>query len=145
MSVWPAVVAAVCVAGFAARGDDATVARRLDALGANAKYVTQPGGSGPAGGITEIVVQEGSGLTPDDIAAFGDLAGLRKLQIHNCRDLDDAAVERLAGLKHLDALALTNSGVTDVAVATIVAAFPDLVDLDLSSNTNLTGTARRSI
>ena len=54
-------------------------------------------------------------------------------------------VSQLTGLSHLSSLAITNSGITDAAVETIAASFPDLVELDLSSNTNLTGAAMRSI
>jgi hypothetical protein len=129
-------LAVVCLGGTAAVGDDAAVSRRLDALGGGVRYKAeerQAAGTGRR--ITEIVVADGSELTPEDLTAFAGLSGLRKLQIHNCRSLDDAAVEGLAG----------NSGVTDAAVATIVASFPGLVDLDLSSNTNLTGAALRSI
>ncbi|MFM9009451.1 MAG: hypothetical protein ACKON8_00875 [Planctomycetota bacterium] len=51
----------------------------------------------------------------------------------------------LTGLKRLTSLAITNSGIGDDGVATIAASFPDLVELDLSSNTNLTGAAMKSI
>jgi hypothetical protein len=49
------------------------------------------------------------------------------------------------GLKGLTSLAITNSGIGDAAVETIAESFPDLVELDLSSNTNLTGAAMKSI
>ncbi len=139
-------LAVVCLGGAAAVGDDAAVSRRLDALGGGVRYkADERQATGTGRRITEIVVTDGSELTPEDLAAFAGLSGLHKLQIHNCRSLDDATVERLAGLQGLDTLAITNSGVTDAAVATIAASFPGLVDLDLSSNTNLTGAALRSI
>jgi Leucine-rich repeat (LRR) protein len=40
---------------------------------------------------------------------------------------------------------LTNSAVTDAGVETLVQAFPNLIDLDLSSNTNLTGASLKQI
>ena len=45
----------------------------------------------------------------------------------------------------LDTLALTNSSLTDAAVETIATSFPNLVDLDLSSNANMTGAALKWI
>jgi len=68
-----------------------------------------------------------------------------KLRILDCRTLDDEMVATLRGLRGLEALALTNTGMTDAAVRTIAESFPGLVDLDLSSNTNLTGAAMQSI
>jgi hypothetical protein len=138
-----AMVALGWILGAAAHGDDAAVMSRLDELARGATYATA--GDGAAKRLTEIVIPDGSALTADDIAAFGGLSGLRKLQILNCRALDDAAVERLVGLRQLGTLAITNSGLTDAGAATIAASFPDLVELDLSSNTNLTGAALRSI
>jgi hypothetical protein len=95
--------------------------------------------------ITEIVIPDGSGITAADVDLFARLDGLTKLQILNCREFDDAMMARLAGLGGLTTLAITNSGIGDAAVETIAASFPDLVDLDLSSNTNLTGAAMKSI
>jgi len=142
-TTWIVLVAAVFGAG--ARGDDAAVIRRLDALGrGNAKYATEPT-SGGGSRLTEIAVADGSELTPEDLASFAALDGLKKLQVENCRGFNDAAVDRLKGLTALDTLAITNSCITDAAVATIAASFPGLVELDLSSNTNLTGAALRSI
>lgn len=99
----------------------------------------------PAGDMTEIAIPDGSGVTAADVALFGRLTGLRKLHVLDCREFDDAMVESLRGLEGLTSLALTNSGIGDAGVATIAAAFPDLVELDLSSNTNLTGAAMKSI
>ena len=125
----------------AAEPADVQAARsRIEALGAGATCVVDPSGV-----LTEISVQDGSSVTADDIALFGRLDGLQKLQIFNCREFDDAMVDRLKGLAALKALAVTNSGITDAAVATIAASFPGLIELDLSSNTNLTGAAMKSI
>lgn len=98
-----------------------------------------------AGDLTEIVIPDGSGLTVDDVARFGRLTGLRKLHVMNCREFDDAMVGALAGLRGLTSLAITNSGIGDAAVETIAASFPELVEVDLSSNTNLTGAAMKAI
>jgi hypothetical protein len=95
--------------------------------------------------ITEIVIPDGSGIAAADIDLFARLDGLTKLQILNCRELDDAMVASLTGLTGLTSLAITNSGITDAGVATIAESFPGLVELDLSSNTNLTGAAMKSV
>ena len=115
---------------------DAAAKTRLDALGAAATAVADD-----AGRLTEIEVRDGAGLTAEDVALFGTLGELRKLRILNCRLLDDTWVATLTGLGKLDTLAVTNSAVTDAAVETIAGAFPGLVDLDLSSNTNVSGSA----
>ncbi|MFM9197249.1 MAG: hypothetical protein ACKOWG_16210, partial [Planctomycetia bacterium] len=52
---------------------------------------------------------------------------------------------QLTGLENLDTLALTNSAITDAGVETLVQAFPNVVEIDLSSNTNLTGAALKQI
>jgi hypothetical protein len=119
--------------------DPSAVTRRLDEF---------PGATwqaAPSGGITEIVIPDGSRVTADDVALFAQFPGLTKLQILNCREFDDAMVAQLAGLEGLTSLAITNSGIGDPAVAMIAASFPDLVELDLSSNTNLTGASMKSI
>jgi Leucine-rich repeat (LRR) protein len=95
--------------------------------------------------MAEITVEDGAELTADDIALFGRLGDLRALRIQNCRALDDAMVGRLTGLGKLDTLVLTNSAITDAGVQTIVQSFPELVELDLSSNTNMTGAALKTI
>ena len=86
--------------------------------------VIDPGpGSGPASGrdeIADVVIADGSGVTADDVALFGRLDGLEKLQILNCREFDDAMVAQLTGLSRLSSLAITNSGVTDTAVEPLI-------------------------
>jgi Leucine-rich repeat (LRR) protein len=106
---------------------------RLDALGSIAKYAPQAGDR-----LTEIVIEDGSHLTADDLALFGKLGDLEKLQIFNCRALNDEMAAKLQSLKGLTALALTNSVIGDVTVEMIARSFPQLTDLDLSSNTNMT-------
>ena len=59
--------------------------------------------------LTEIVIEDGSNLTADDLALFGKLSDLEKLQIFNCRTLNDEMAAKLSGLKGLTSLALTNS------------------------------------
>ncbi|NCY02874.1 MAG: hypothetical protein EBX36_08190, partial [Planctomycetia bacterium] len=98
-----------------------------------------------AGRLTEISIQDAADVTADDVALFGRLADLRVLQILNCRVLNDASVSQLTGLTRLETLALTNNAITDAGVETLVQAFPGLVELDLSSNTNMTGAALKSI
>ncbi|MFM8379200.1 MAG: hypothetical protein ACKOB1_07735, partial [Planctomycetia bacterium] len=83
-----AVVAVLCgIGGTPSLADDAAILERLAAVGAKSSFA-----DGDARHVTEIVVADGSQLTTADIAAIGRLRGLRKLQIHNCRTLDDAAV-----------------------------------------------------
>lgn len=118
----------------------AAAKQRLDSLGKTAKYTIDA-----AGTITEITIQDGADLTGEDMAIFGRLADLKALKILNCRVLNDAMVDQLQGLKTLDTLALTNSALTDAGVKTIVDSFPNLVELDLSSNTNMTGSALKLI
>ena len=52
--------------------------------------------------------------------------------------LNEEMVTSLSSLKGLKSLALTNSAVNDAAVEIIAKSFPDLTELDLSSNTNMT-------
>ena len=134
------VASLAAVACAADPADVATARKRVEAAGSGAACVVDA-----AGTVTEIVVTDGSGVTADDVKLFARLDGLTKLQILNCRGFDDAMVADLKGLRGLTSLAITNSGITDAAVETIATAFPDLVDLDLSSNTNLTGAAMKSI
>ncbi len=122
-----------------ASGDDAAIVQRLESLAAKVER------SDDGSRVTAVVIPDGSSVTAEDVAACGTLTGLRTLQIYNCRPLDDAAVQGLVGLQSLDTLALTNTALTDAAVETIATAFPHLVDLDLSSNTNMTGAALKWI
>jgi Leucine-rich repeat (LRR) protein len=120
---------------------DVTAAKtRLESLGKDAKYKLDAEGR-----LTEISIEDGAEITADDAALFGRLSDLRALRILNCRVLNDEMVEQLAGLENLDTLALTNSSITDAGVEKIVQSFPNLVELDLSSNTNMTGAAMKQI
>ncbi|MHB0959031.1 MAG: hypothetical protein ACYC0X_27135 [Pirellulaceae bacterium] len=124
-----------------ANPDDVQAAKLLlDGLGRSAKYTLLPGDV-----LTQIVVQDGSALSPDNIALFGKLTDLEKLQIYNCRALNDELAAQLAGLSKLTTLALTNSVINDPTVEMIAQSFPDLTDLDLSSNTNLTNSVMKVI
>ena len=95
--------------------------------------------------MTEIVVQDGSALSPDNMALFGKLTDLEKLQIYNFRSLNDEMAAQLAGLSKLTSLALTNSVINDATVEMIAKSFPNLTDLDLSSNTNMTNSVMKVI
>jgi Leucine-rich repeat (LRR) protein len=124
-----------------ADADDVAAAQKLlDGLGGNASYALRPGNR-----MTEILVRDGSKLSGEDIALFGRLTDLESLRIMNFRELDDEMVSQLTGLKELKTLALTNSGITDAAVETIVDAYPELTNLDLSSNTVITNSALKKI
>ncbi|NLF71842.1 MAG: hypothetical protein GX575_22665 [Candidatus Anammoximicrobium sp.] len=124
-----------------AKAEDVAAAQKLlDGLGANAKHTLLPGDV-----LTEIVIQDGSLLTAEDIGLFGKLADLETLQIYNFRELNDEMASQLAGLNNLRSLALTNSVVNDPTVEMIAKSFPKLTDLDLSSNTNLTNSVLKVI
>ena len=123
-----------------AAADISAAKTRLDAFGKDAKYKLDGEGR-----LTEIAIEDGAEVTADDVAFFGRLGDLRSLRILNCRVLNDEMVQQLTGLKNLDTLALTNSGITDAGVEKIVQSFPNLVELDLSSNTNMTGAAMKQI
>ena len=124
-----------------ASAEDIAAAKTLpDRLGAAVRYTSLPGDV-----ITEIVIQDGSGLTAEDIALFGKLTDLEKLQIQNFRSLNDEMAARLGGLENLTSLAITNSVINDPTVEMIAKSFPKLKELDLSSNTNLTNGALRAI
>jgi hypothetical protein len=122
-SPWRLLVAAwlVCVVTCPpAMGDDAAVVQRIESLGGQLEF-----DAAAARRVVGVTIADGSKVTADDLAACGRLSGLRKQKLHT--------------------LALTNTSITDAAVETIAAAFPGLVDLDLSSNTNLTGAALKWI
>ena len=134
----------VLLAAASVRGqpavDAAAVRARVKAVDAAGACVIDA-----AGVVREIVIPDGSAVTADDVAFFGTIGGLKTLRIANCRSLNDEMVASLRGLGELEALSLTNTALTDAGVEAIADAFPGLVDLDLSSNTNLTGGAMRSI
>lgn len=140
-AVEPAPPAAPAPRTASAKSDDVAAARKLlDGLAADARYTLLPGDV-----LTEITIQDGSKLTADDIALFGRLADLETLQIYNFRDLNDEMTATLAGLQNLTALALTNSVINDPTIEMIAKSFPNLTDLDLSSNTNMTNGAMKVI
>ncbi len=124
----------------AAKIEDVNAAKkRVDELGAKAKITML------ASKLTELTILDGSLLTSDDLALFGRLTDLQKLQIYNCRFLDSETVSHLSGLKDLNTLALTNTIIDDAAVETIIKSFPKLIVLDLSSNANMSSQVLKSI
>ena len=127
-------------AATASAEDVASARKLLDGLGAKAKYEPK---SGPV--LREIAIQDGASLSADDIALFGRLSDLEKLQIFNYRELNDEMAAKLAPLQKLSALALTNSVINDATVDLIVKSFPNLVELDLSSNTNMSSGVLKQI
>lgn len=133
--------AAVAAPAGTAQAEDVAAARKLlDQLGGNARYAISSDGV-----LTEVVIEDGSPLTPDDIALLGRLGDLETLQIFDIRMLTDEIAAQLAGLKNLKSLALTNSVISDPTVELIVQSFPDLVQLDLSSNATMTNGALKII
>ncbi|GHT18836.1 hypothetical protein FACS1894189_7160 [Planctomycetales bacterium] len=112
------------------------------------KSITEIGGKcvlTPEKKIISISFEDSSALNEAAFDLFAKQTDLETLQVPNYRELNDAAVAKLSGLKKLKTLKLTNSGITDEAVKTIAAAFPDLVNLDLSSNTQLTDASLKEI
>jgi Leucine-rich repeat (LRR) protein len=105
--------------------------KRIASLGSVAKLAME------GDKLVEIVITEGSQLTPSDFDLFGKLTDLRKFQVLNCRTLNTEIAAKLNGLKQLKSLALTNTVIDDVAVENIVKSFPALIELDLSSNANM--------
>jgi Leucine-rich repeat (LRR) protein len=119
--------------------DIALATQRLKAMGSEARFLLK------GESLTEIIIQDGSNLAADDLSLFGKLTDLEKLQVYNCRILNDEMVSQLVELQKLKTLALTNTVISDASVETIVKAFPNLIDLDLSSNTNMSGDALKLI
>lgn len=119
--------------------DVAAAKKRLTELGSVAK-MTMDGDK-----LVEIVISEGSKITDEDLALFNKLSDLRKLQILNCRSLNNESVSKILGLKNLKSLSLTNTVLDDSGVAAIVKAYPELVELDLSSNSNMSSGVLKSI
>jgi Leucine-rich repeat (LRR) protein len=112
----------------------------LDGAGPNAEYSLLPGGV-----LTSIVIRDGAVLSAENFSLIGKLADLETLQIFNCRLLNDEMAAQLAGLKNLKSLAITNSVINDPTVEMIAKSFPNLTDLDLSSNTNITNSTMKII
>jgi hypothetical protein len=130
----------VSAADSAVAAADAAAVARIDSLGSTASAAVDADGH-----VTGIAVNDGSTLTADDVALFASLPKLKSLKILNFREFNDGMAASLTSLAGLEALAITNSGITDEGVKLVAEAFPDLVELDLSSNTNLTGRSMRSI
>ena len=97
------------------------------------------------GTVKSIVVTDGATLDESAIDLFAKQTDLEKLFIKDFRILNDAMVEKLAGLKKLKSLQLTNSGISDAALKTIAASFSELANLDISSNVRLTDNALKEI
>ena len=99
----------------------------------------------PENTIKTITFTDGSGLGTDDFDLFAKQSDLESLSISGYRGLNDTTVAKLTGLKKLKTLSLTNSGISNAAIKTIVESFPNLVNLDVSSNSRLTDAAAREI
>jgi hypothetical protein len=142
-----ALVCGCCLPGVRAEAAGGATAAASTAAATTAR-VAELGGkvtAAAAGTLVGISIPDGSGVTADDLRLFGNLEELQALSVLNCRTVDDAALEALGPRVPLRSLAVTNSAITDAGVAWIAATFPDLEELDLSSNTNLSGAAMKSI
>ena len=100
----------------------------------------------PENTLKTIIFPDGSKLTAEIFDLIARQPDLESLQIANYRELNDAIVAKLTGLKKLKTLGLTNSGMlTDNAIKMIAEAFPNLVNLDVSRNPLLTDAAAKEI
>jgi Leucine-rich repeat (LRR) protein len=98
----------------------------------------------PAQTIQSIII-DSSELQDAAFDLFAKQPDLETLLISNFRDLNDAMVAKLAGLKKLKNLRLKNSSITDEATKIIAESFPTLANLDISSNTLLTDASLKEI
>lgn len=98
----------------------------------------------PEGTVKQITV-DSSALTGESFDLFGKQSDMETLEVSNFRELNDSMIDKLSDLKKLRKLKLTNSGLTDAGVRSIVQHFPELKDLDLSSNTLLTDESIKEI
>lgn len=124
---------------FASSPMASDIDERIKQLGAVAKLAKVDGK------ITEISITDGSALTAEDIKLFATAKELTKLQILNFRGLGSSDVAPLFELKNLKSLSLTNTVIDDSAVEGIVKALPNLTDLDLSSNANMSSQVLKPI
>lgn len=131
---------AIAFESTASPDDVEAASQRVAALGGSARATVSSSGV-----LTEIVIPDGSQLNEQDIELFGRLADLQKLHIFNCRFLNDELAAQLSGLKQLTSLALTNTVINDPTVEMISQSFPELTELDLSSNTNMSRGAMKFI
>ncbi len=98
----------------------------------------------PAGTVKSVTLDT-SDLDAASFDLFAKQPDLEKLLISNYRELSDSMLEQLAPLKNLKSIRALNSSITDDGVRAIVRQFPNLRELDLSSNTLLTGEVMQEI
>ena len=119
----------------------ASVQNAIDQIRAvNGQYTLTPENT-----LRTITFADGSDLDSDMFDMFAQQSDLDSLRVLNYRELTDADVAKLTGLTKLRTLELTNGGITDEAVKTIAESFPDLVRLNLASNSRLTDASAREI
>lgn len=116
-------------------------ARELVALIADLSGKTQ---LTPEGTIKSIDVSSSS-LTEESFQLFAKQPDLESLLVTNFRELNDSMIDELVDLKKLKKLAVTNSGITNAGIKTIVEAFPNLTSLNISSNTLLNDAALKEV
>lgn len=113
----------------------------LDGFGPqNAAYTL-----GSDGSLVAIDVRDGSQLNADAIALIAQQKGVTSLKIKSFREMNHEMVTQFQGLTKLTTLGISGSLMKDETVTFIAATFPNLVELDVSSNSNLTNAAFREI
>lgn len=98
-----------------------------------------------AGKLLSVRIPDGSQLTEGDITLFATATELEGLQIEHFRDLNDAMAAQLKSLVNLKKLGITDCIINDATVSMIAETFPNVVELDLSSNTLLTNASLAAI
>ncbi|MGL4943811.1 MAG: hypothetical protein ACRC46_11555 [Thermoguttaceae bacterium] len=117
------------------------ICKLLDEFGReNAAYTLSPDGS-----LLTIDVRDGSQLTAEAISLIANQKELTSLKIRSFRDMNHDMVLELKDLKKLTTLGISGSVIKDETVAFIVETFPELVELELSSNSNLTNASLREV
>jgi hypothetical protein len=82
------------------------------------------GGIGVCEGDMVVISLDGTGVTDDDLAMFGDCNFVEILVLSNT-NITDAGLVRLQHLGRLDTLMLINTNVTEAGVAALRAALPN--------------------
>jgi hypothetical protein len=75
-----------------------------------------------------------AGLGDDDLETVAKFTELRDLGLRGANGITDAGIEKISGLKSLEALWISGTGITDKSLETIASSFPNLRALAVRSN-----------